>query len=110
MTGRDLSRYLNRYGIAPKQVRIGDSSLKGYVKEWFTDTWVRYCPLPREKEETSETSKLSPIYKERETKPAGVATARDDVSPTSQIQPRHNVSRVSDKSPEEGEKVVEGRL
>ena len=102
MTGRDLSRHLDRYGIAPKQVRIGDRTRKGYDKEWFTDGWTRYCPLPHEKGETSETSKLSPICKEMKTMPAGVATARDDVPHISQIQPRHNVSHVSDKSPEKG--------
>ena len=110
MTGRDLARYLKRYGITSKQIRIGESSFKGYDRDSFLDAWTRYCPLSNEKGETSETPKLSPTYEGRETMPLGVAMAPADVSDNSQIQPSHDVSLVSDKSPEKGEKVVVGEL
>jgi hypothetical protein len=95
MTGRDLSKRLKPYDIAPKQVRINERSLKGYEARWFDDAWSRYCPLPSgETSETSETLNLSPIWQGGETMPPN----EGDVSPVSQIQPKYNVSPVSDET------------
>ena len=41
---RGLSRFLKPYGIAPKQVRIGDTTVKGYPAQSFDDAWSRYVP------------------------------------------------------------------
>jgi hypothetical protein len=107
MTGRDLARHIKRYGISRKQMRIEEISQKGYEKRWFLDAWTRYCPPLHEIGETWETSKLSPIYEQRETTPPGVATAKGNVSDDSQAQPRHDVSLVSDKSADTRGEVVE---
>jgi len=107
MTGRDLARNLKRYGISPKQMRIEGIPQKGYEKRWFLDAWTRYCTPLNEIGETSETSKLSPIWEQRETTPPGVATDKGNVSDNPQAQPRHNVSLVSDKSADTRGKVVE---
>jgi len=56
---RSLARRLRPYGIRPKQVRVGDRTLKGYMQEDFHDAWARYIPhvlyIPP-KIETSETN------------------------------------------------------
>jgi Protein of unknown function (DUF3631) len=41
---RDLARFLRRYGIKPKTVRIGDVTRKGYQFDQFEDAWARYVP------------------------------------------------------------------
>ena len=110
ITGRELARHLKRYSISPKQMRIEEISQKGYEKRWFLDAWTRYCPPLHEIGETWETSKLSPIWEQRETTPPGVATAKGNVSDNPQAQPRHNVSDVSDKSADKGQRMVEGLL
>lgn len=56
---RSLARRLRPYEIRPKQVRVGDRTLKGYKREFFHDAWGRYIPhvlyIPP-KIETSETN------------------------------------------------------
>jgi hypothetical protein len=39
-----LARRLKRYGIQPKVVRIGDGTVRGYLREDFHDAWKRYLP------------------------------------------------------------------
>lgn len=41
---RSLARRLRPYEIRPKQVRVGDRTLKGYMREDFHDAWARYIP------------------------------------------------------------------
>jgi hypothetical protein len=58
LDARGLASRLRRFGIAPRQVRIGETTKKGYVREDFVDAWGRYLPasLPSAAE-TSETAK-----------------------------------------------------
>jgi hypothetical protein len=57
LDARGLASRLRRFGIAPRQVRIGETTKKGYVAEDFFDAWVRYLPAsPPENSETGETS------------------------------------------------------
>lgn len=44
LDSRGLSRLLNKYGIKPHVVRIGDSTPRGYTREDFHDSWSRYLP------------------------------------------------------------------
>ncbi|MBU6509349.1 MAG: DUF3631 domain-containing protein [Gammaproteobacteria bacterium] len=62
LDARGLSYRLRQYGIGPKQVRVGESSLKGYTREAFFDTWARYLPASprRETSETGETNAGDP--------------------------------------------------
>jgi hypothetical protein len=39
---RDIARLLRRYRIKPRDVRIGDKSLKGYYREQFDTAWQRH--------------------------------------------------------------------
>jgi hypothetical protein len=39
-----LARLLRRYDIAPRTVRIGSKTPKGYHAEQFEDAWARYLP------------------------------------------------------------------
>jgi hypothetical protein len=42
--GAKLAKYLKRYGIKSRGVRLGDNTTRGYVREDFVDAWKRYCP------------------------------------------------------------------
>ncbi len=35
---------LSRYGIESKQIRVGDKTPRGYLREHFADAWDRYLP------------------------------------------------------------------
>jgi hypothetical protein len=52
MNAHRLSRMLGNYGVTPKQIRIGERTLKGYRREDLDDAFTRYIP-PSE----TETSK-----------------------------------------------------
>jgi hypothetical protein len=47
-----LAKRLNPFGIKPKQIRIGGETFKGYLKDYFVDTWGRYTPCIGETGET----------------------------------------------------------
>jgi hypothetical protein len=52
---RGLAHRLHQYSIQSRQVRIGDISKKGYLREDFDDAWRRYAPPRARNSETSET-------------------------------------------------------
>lgn len=64
LNDRTLAKWLRPYGIAPKQIRIGEESSKGYFRFEFQEALDRYSiiedslPVPRETE-TSETTETS---------------------------------------------------
>ena len=63
LNDRGLALRLRQYGIKSKQVRMGESTLKGYDRADFFDVWKRYVPPPpSDKSETSETSETKPKY------------------------------------------------
>ena len=84
LNDRGLALRLRQYRVKSKQVRIGETTLKGYERADFIDVWRRYLPppLPSDSSETSETS---------ETKPNLQGPDVSDVSDT----PPPNVSDVS---------------
>jgi hypothetical protein len=41
-----LAGLLRAYGVAPRSVRIGPKSIRGFKREWFEDAWLRYPPPP----------------------------------------------------------------
>lgn len=41
---RRLSSFLEKYGVAPKTVRIGTHTPRGYTREMLHDPWSRYLP------------------------------------------------------------------
>jgi len=57
MTPRQLSMRLNEFGIAPKQMRFGAKTLKGYELSAFSDVFNRYltssAPDPTDSSETA---------------------------------------------------------
>lgn len=57
---RGLSRRLARYEIAPKTVRIGDKTPKGYERADLLDAWNRYLPASPEESATTATSATRP--------------------------------------------------
>ena len=44
ITVRQLARLLEPLGIHPKQLRMGDSNIRGYELDDFTDSFARYLP------------------------------------------------------------------
>jgi hypothetical protein len=56
---RGLAHRLRQYGIKSRQIRVGDTTLKGYRREDFVDAWKRYVLPPLVRSETSETSKTN---------------------------------------------------
>jgi hypothetical protein len=57
---RDLARRLKGFGIESKQVRVGDTTRKGYDVADFADTFTRYLPTSGTRE-TSETPLISTV-------------------------------------------------
>lgn len=41
-----LAKILQPFGIAPKVLRIGEATPRGYEREMFEEAWVRYLPPP----------------------------------------------------------------
>jgi hypothetical protein len=65
--GRPLNNHglavrLRAYGIKPKQVRLGDVTLKGYARADLYDAWQRYLPASPAKSETGETNETTPGF------------------------------------------------
>jgi hypothetical protein len=54
LDARGLARLLKPYGIAPKKLREGDQTFKGYQRAFFEDTWSRYLPSTPEEGEHGE--------------------------------------------------------
>jgi hypothetical protein len=54
---RGLARRLKPYGIVPKQIRIGTTTPRGYVRAEFQDAWARYLAPTSDGSKTSKTSK-----------------------------------------------------
>jgi len=44
LNDRSLAHYLRRYQIAPKVVRVGAGTARGYTRESLHDAWQRYLP------------------------------------------------------------------
>jgi hypothetical protein len=66
LTPAQLAVQLDTFGVKPKQIRIGDTTKKGYRREWFTDAFARYLGGPfvfqrpaRLTDETRETPETS---------------------------------------------------
>jgi Protein of unknown function (DUF3631) len=57
---RGLARRLRQYGIKSRQIRVGDVTLKGYIRAELADAWLRYLSPSPDKSETSETSETVP--------------------------------------------------
>ncbi|MBA2625341.1 MAG: DUF3631 domain-containing protein, partial [Acidimicrobiia bacterium] len=61
LDARGLAKRLRPYDVAPKQLRIGDRSAKGYERSAFHDAWDRYLPGEPETRVTSETLQVSDV-------------------------------------------------
>jgi hypothetical protein len=47
LDARRLAKYLHRYGVESKGVRIGERTYKGYTTEDLHDAWTRYLGPPK---------------------------------------------------------------
>ena len=57
-----LAGQLEPFKIKPKSIRIGTTTLKGYLKEWFKDAFERYLPIdPSHRNNPQETAEKQPI-------------------------------------------------
>lgn len=46
-----LARMLREYDVRPDSVRIGNETKKGYLREWFADSFSHYLPIEPEPEQ-----------------------------------------------------------
>ena len=67
---RAITERLKPYGIHKREVRFGDSTTKGYVREQFEDAWKRY--LPQDASQTSNSGNIGSV--EPKTAPSEPAT------------------------------------
>jgi hypothetical protein len=60
LTTHRLASMLAEFEIRPKQIRIGDRSVKGYHRESFARTWALYVPEETETGSSTETLQVAP--------------------------------------------------
>lgn len=75
MNADRLAKQLKKFSIAPRTIRIGNTTLRGYERSWFEDAWSRYCPIGGSTGATADTSR-----------------ADIDESAISEVQQRRNVA------------------
>jgi hypothetical protein len=56
---RGLAKLLKEYGIESKQIRVGEWTGKGYLREHFHDAWNRYVSDPVKSAETESETDLA---------------------------------------------------
>jgi hypothetical protein len=44
LEARGLARRLRPFDVRPDSIRVGDRTVKGYLRSWFVDAWDRYLP------------------------------------------------------------------
>ena len=81
-----LSRRLKPFRIAPRTVRTGQSTSKGYLRDMFTDAWSRYLP------KSSLVEAAEPLQPSQTTIDAGKAEDR---------QPSHGAAVTAAKTEQE---------
>jgi putative DNA primase/helicase len=57
-----LSGELKRWRIKSREVRIGESTLRGYLKSQFVDAWTRYLPAPPSEVQRRNSDEQSTAY------------------------------------------------
>ena len=67
---RRLATYLRPYGVAPKVIRTGEPTARGYAREDLHDAWNRYLPLGPDSGVTSVT---------------GVTTSQEEVTDVTDV-------------------------
>jgi hypothetical protein len=55
MRPHQLAKEVHKYRISPRQIRVGDRTVKGYLRVEFEDAWRRFCLSGTTKAETGET-------------------------------------------------------
>jgi len=82
LDARGLSRRLAKYGVKPKNVRIGASTPKGYDRGDLHDAWGRYLP-PNVADTEDKHTKSDTTHPEKEARPQQSAPPLASASATS---------------------------
>ena len=94
LNANGLAKRLKPFNIKPEQMRIAESSTKGYQREDFLDAWERYTPYIGE---TGETPKhFGPVEASDASEDV---SHRDDSGETDFLEETSNRAYVSDVSP-----------
>jgi Protein of unknown function (DUF3631) len=96
---RGLAHRLRQYEIKSRQIRIGETTMKGYRREDFADAWRRYVHPLAARSETSETSETT-----EQNQRQNVSDAFERAKQAKQIH--ENVSDVSDGVSDKGWKNI----
>jgi putative DNA primase/helicase len=98
ITQRQVARLLNPLSIRPKQIRLGDKTLKGYLCEWFEDAFSRYLPkeTPADPKQSKQSCKHNDLGEKNNAKQDEVVS-----NPKNNLSARSEsgVSLVSDEKP-----------
>jgi hypothetical protein len=108
---RQIAGLLKSYGIKPKTIRLDDgtdkgTTAKGYLLEWFTDVFDRYCtPSSPEGPNLSVTS-VTDLFSQGFSPCASVTSSVDVTDKNDEIPLENNdVTAVTDKNRRAGEKT-----
>ena len=110
MTPRQLAKRLNGFGIQPRTIRKGSSTVKGFMRIWFEDAFSRYLPSP-----ATPTNPVTPSQMSSKPRHTGVAPVTEgepcDVtlaqSVTRNSAPDLDCYGVTDPTLTSGEEMVE---
>jgi hypothetical protein len=89
LNDNQLARRLRQYGVKSKNVRIGESIPKGYVRSDLHDVWRRYLPPSSEEPATGATVATSQFFQD-----VSVAAAKSEPA-TDQVETLHPVASVA---------------
>ena len=102
-----MARLLKPYGVAPKTIRLGETTPKGYEGDQFADSWERYLsPLTGISGATPATLDTAQI--QSPSRNTGM-DLKGDVAASQQIQASYDVAPVAGegRGSEEGEELAE---
>jgi hypothetical protein len=84
-----LASQLHPFGVAPHNVRIGETVKKGYEREDFADAWARYLP-PVDAQRVSQSATAATLFVLSEIDAQENATEKEPVAPQKAQKPASN--------------------
>src|SRR5262249_9856940 len=103
---RQVAGLLKPYGIKPKVIRLDDGSTpRGYLLEWFTDVFDRFCTASNAQPPSSSATSATDLFS-HDFSPMSSATSLFDVADKNDKKPSdiNDVADVADKNRGEARK------
>jgi hypothetical protein len=93
---RGLAHRLKQYGVRSKNIALGTSRPKGYVRADLHDAWVRYLPSPSGKSATGATNAIDPGISAEDVADVADSMAEVADAPHTDANKNSNVADVAD--------------